>query len=218
MTLGPLNFFFKAVVVTATSNSLFIFYWGIVALQCSVSFFCTVKWISHVCTYTPPSGTSLASPSHPSRSSQSTELSSLCSTAASHWLSVLHMVPEAPILWQPDVNSQLIEKDSDAGKDWKQKEKRVAENEMVGWRLWFNGHELGQTPEDGGQGGLTCYSPLGSQRGSHDLVRNNKQPFIHVNATLSACPPSPHPDAHKSISYICVSISALQISSSVAFF
>jgi len=27
------------------------------------------------------------------------------------------MVPEAPILWQPDVNSQLIEKDSDAGKD-----------------------------------------------------------------------------------------------------
>ena len=58
--------------------------------------------------------------------------------------------------------------------------------------------EDGQTPEDGGQGGLTCYSPLGSQRGSHDLVRNSKQPFIHVNATLSACPPSPHPDAHKS--------------------
>ena len=30
---------------------------------------------------------------------------------------------EAPILWPPDAKSQLIEKDSDAGKDWGQKEK-----------------------------------------------------------------------------------------------
>ena len=38
---------------------------------------------------------------------------------------------EAPILWPPDVKSWLIGKDTDAGKDWGQKEKRVAENEMV---------------------------------------------------------------------------------------
>ena len=38
---------------------------------------------------------------------------------------------EAPILWPPDVKSQLIGKDPDAGKDWRQKEKWVAENEMV---------------------------------------------------------------------------------------
>ena len=31
-------------------------------------------------------------PSHPSRSSQSPRLSSLCYTSASHWLSILHMV------------------------------------------------------------------------------------------------------------------------------
>ena len=31
-------------------------------------------------------------PSHPSRSSQSPELSSLYYTAASHWLSILHMI------------------------------------------------------------------------------------------------------------------------------
>ena len=37
---------------------------------------------------------------------------------------------EAPILWTPDMKSQLIGKDPDAGKDWKQK-KRVAEDEMV---------------------------------------------------------------------------------------
>ena len=38
---------------------------------------------------------------------------------------------EAPVLWPPDVKSQLIGKDPDAGKDWRQKEKGVAEDEMV---------------------------------------------------------------------------------------
>ena len=38
---------------------------------------------------------------------------------------------EAPILWPPDVKSQLIGKDSDAGKDWRQKEKGAAEDETV---------------------------------------------------------------------------------------
>ena len=37
---------------------------------------------------------------------------------------------EAPILWPPDVKSQLIGKDPDAGQDWRQK-KRAAEDEMV---------------------------------------------------------------------------------------
>ena len=34
-------------------------------------------------------------------------------------------------LWPPDVKSQLIEKDPDIGKDWRQKEKRAGEDEMV---------------------------------------------------------------------------------------
>jgi len=38
---------------------------------------------------------------------------------------------EAPILWPPDGKRQLIGKDPDAGKDWRQKEKRAAEDEMV---------------------------------------------------------------------------------------
>ena len=37
---------------------------------------------------------------------------------------------EAPVFWSPDVKSQLIGKDPDAGKDWRQKEKRAAEDEM----------------------------------------------------------------------------------------
>ena len=67
---------------------------------------------------------------------------------------------EAPVRWPPDANRQLVVKDSDAGKDWRQKERRVTEGEVVGWHHQFNGHELGQTPTDSEvQGGLVCYSP-----------------------------------------------------------
>ena len=38
---------------------------------------------------------------------------------------------EAPILRTPDAKSQLIGKDLVAGKDWRQKEKDVAEDEML---------------------------------------------------------------------------------------
>ena len=38
---------------------------------------------------------------------------------------------EAPILGPPDVKTWLIEKDPDAGKDWRQKEKRATEDEMI---------------------------------------------------------------------------------------
>ena len=40
---------------------------------------------------------------------------------------------ETPILWLPDVRSQLTGKDPYAGKDQGQEEKRVTEDEMVGW-------------------------------------------------------------------------------------
>ena len=47
-----------------------------------------------------------------------------------------------------------------AGKDWRQKEKGAAEDEMVRYRL--NGHEFEQTQGDSeGQGSLACYSPQG---------------------------------------------------------
>ena len=36
------------------------------------------------------------------------------------------------ILWPPDAKSQLIGKDPDAGKDWRQKERGAAEDEMAG--------------------------------------------------------------------------------------
>ena len=38
---------------------------------------------------------------------------------------------EAPILWPPDGKSQLIGKDPDAGKDWRQEEKGMTEDEIL---------------------------------------------------------------------------------------
>ena len=51
---------------------------------------------------------------------------------------------ETPILWPPVVKSWLIGKDSDAGKDWKQEEKSMTEDEIVGWLQWPHGHEFEQ--------------------------------------------------------------------------
>ena len=51
----------------------------------------------------------------------------------------------APILRPPDVKSQLIRKDPDAGNDWGQEEKGVTEDEMVGWHHWLDGHGFEQT-------------------------------------------------------------------------
>ena len=39
---------------------------------------------------------------------------------------------ETPILWPPDVKSQLTGKDPDAGKDLRQEEKGMTEDEIVG--------------------------------------------------------------------------------------
>ena len=38
---------------------------------------------------------------------------------------------EAPILWPPDVKSQLMGKDPDAGKDRRQEEKEATEDKMI---------------------------------------------------------------------------------------
>ena len=76
---------------------------------------------------------------------------------------------EAPILWPPDAKNWLILKDLDAGKDWRQEEKGMTEDEMVGWHHWLDGLEFEQGPEEigEGQGGLACCSPW-DYRVGHD--------------------------------------------------
>ena len=69
---------------------------------------------------------------------------------------------EAPILWPPDVKSQLTRQDPDAGKDWRQEEKEKTEDEVVGWHHWLDAYEFEQALGDGeGQGNVVCYGPWG---------------------------------------------------------
>ena len=56
------------------------------------------------------------------------------------WIFIGRTDAEAPILWPPDAKGQLIGKDADAGTDWRQEEKEVSEDEMVGWHHWLKGH------------------------------------------------------------------------------
>ena len=49
---------------------------------------------------------------------------------------------EAPILWPPDEKNWLTGKDPDAGKDWRQEEKGMTEDKMVGWHHQLDGHQF----------------------------------------------------------------------------
>ena len=49
---------------------------------------------------------------------------------------------EALILWPADKKNWLIWKDPDAGKDWRQEEKGMTEDEMVGWHHRVNAQEF----------------------------------------------------------------------------
>ena len=93
---------------------------------------------------------------------------------------------EAPVLWPSDVNHQLIGKDPDAGKDWRQEEKGTTEDEMVGWHHRLNGYEFEQTPGDAeGQGSLACCSPWGHTV-RQDWVIEPPKEFDRFSQTLSS--------------------------------
>ena len=68
---------------------------------------------------------------------------------------------DSSILWLRDEKSLLIGNSPEAGKDWKQKEKRAVEDEMVRYHHQLNGHEFEQTLQDRGQRSLACCSSWG---------------------------------------------------------
>ena len=75
---------------------------------------------------------------------------------------------EGPIVWPPDVKNWLIRKDPNAGKDWRQEEKRMTKDEMVGWHHRLNGHELGQTSGGWRTGKPGMLQSMGLQGVGHD--------------------------------------------------
>ena len=87
---------------------------------------------------------------------------------------------ETPILWPPDAKRWLIWKDPDAGKDWKQEENGMTEDEMVGWQsltLWtwvcVNSRSWWWT----GRPGVLWF--MGSQRVRHDEVTELNLIMLH---------------------------------------
>ena len=98
---------------------------------------------------------------------------------------------EAPVLWIPNVKSQLIRKDPDAGKDWRLEKKGMTEDEMVGWHHRLDRHEFERALGDGeGQGSLVCCSPWGHRESNRTelLNSNNKvKRWWSEDVSLSCC-------------------------------
>ena len=94
---------------------------------------------------------------------------------------------ETPILWPPDGKSWLTRKNPDGGKDWRQKEKGMTEDEMVGRHRWLNGHEFEQAPGIGdGQGSPVCWSPWGSKESDMTEQLNWTELNIHSQIYISS--------------------------------
>ena len=77
---------------------------------------------------------------------------------------------KAPIVWLPVAKNRLIRKDPDAGKDWRQEEKGMTEDEMVGWHHWLNGHEFEWTLGVGDGWRPGALQSMGSRRVGLDWV------------------------------------------------
>ena len=86
---------------------------------------------------------------------------------------------ETPIFWPPDVKNWLTGKDPDAGKDWRQEEKGMTEDKMVGWHHPLNEPNFEQAPGVGdGQGSQACCSPWGL-KGSDTTLQLNWTELKH---------------------------------------
>jgi len=85
------------------------------------------------------------------------------------WIFIGKTDAETLVLWPPDANNRLIGKDADAGKDWRQEEKGMTEDEIVGiasltwWTwVWASSRSWWWT------GNLSMLQSMGSQSLRHD--------------------------------------------------
>ena len=94
---------------------------------------------------------------------------------------------ETPVLWPLDAKNWLIRKDPDAGKGWRQEEKGMTEDELVGWHLRLDGHEFEQVPGFGdGQGSLERCSPWGCKEWeTTEWLNWTKQFCLHLGCSIA---------------------------------
>ena len=83
---------------------------------------------------------------------------------------------EAPVLWSPDAKSQLIGKDPDTGKDWRQEEKGMTYGWMASptqWTwVWASSRRWRRTGKPG------VLQSMGSQRVRHNWVTEQQSRLI----------------------------------------
>ena len=97
------------------------------------------------------------------------------------WIFIGRTDAEAPIVRPPDMKSWFIRKDPNAGKDWRQEEKGMTEDEMVGRHHQLNGHEFEQALGVGdGQGSLACCSPWGHKESDMTERLNSKLQLFYI--------------------------------------
>ena len=103
---------------------------------------------------------------------------------SSEWMHSVYAETEVPILWPPDAKSWHIRKGPDAEKDWRQEEKGMTEDKMVGWHHWLNEHEFEQALGVGDeQGSLGCCSLWGLKESDVTERLNNSQKSPHLSIT-----------------------------------
>ena len=93
------------------------------------------------------------------RSNQST-LKEISPEYSLEWLMLKLELQYFGHLMQKKKKKRLIWKDPDAQKDWRQEEKGMIEDKVIGWHHQLDWHEFEQPLEVGeGQGSLVCCSP-----------------------------------------------------------
>ena len=91
---------------------------------------------------------------------------------------------EAPMLWPPDAKSQLVKKDPDAGKDWRQKGKGVEEEEMVDIITNSMDMNLSKLREIAKDRGTRRVQSMASQRVRHSLATEQQQTKAQAYTTF----------------------------------
>ena len=84
---------------------------------------------------------------------------------------------EASIFWPPDAKRWLTGKDPDPGKDQRQEEKGITEDEMIRWHHWLNKHEFKQTPGNS-EGQPEMLQPMRSQKVGQGLMSEQQSTLL----------------------------------------
>ena len=106
------------------------------------------------------------------------------------WQTILVVLPWEPHEHKQDALTTWCEQTTHwrrpwCWKDWRQKEKRATEDEMVGWHHRLNGPESEWIPGDGGrQGSLVRCSPRGHKESDMAHGLNNNKTSVRLEVSV----------------------------------